>query len=172
MPKPSPQLKASLTVVAFDFGTKSIGVALAMIVRGDMHDENTSAPTASFLPQVSSELNPIKAIEGIPDWDIVESLLQQWSADRVLVGLPFKSDGSDMEITRRARKFGNRLNARFGLPLSFVDERLSTHHAKEEAFQRGHNGNFKQRPIDSIAARLILESWLSEQNFAHLHNPS
>lgn len=137
-------------ILAFDFGTKSIGVAQTNL---DTIDIATSC----------SELEPLKAKDGIPNWQQLESLLQQWQPHLVIVGLPIKMDGSDMEITRRARKFGNRINGRFGYNIEFFDETLSTKSAKTEAYERGHHGNFAKAPVDSIAARLILESWLNTQ---------
>ncbi|VUD67556.1 Putative pre-16S rRNA nuclease [Thalassocella blandensis] len=133
-------------LLAFDFGTKSIGVAVGLW------------PT-----QTITELHAIKAKDGIPNWDEINALLSEWQVDSVIVGLPVKMDGSDMEITRRARKFGNRLHGRFGCPVLFFDETLSTREAKEEAFARGHRGNFGEAPIDSIAAGIILQSWFNSQ---------
>ena len=137
----------SQTLLAFDFGTQSIGV---------------SAGEASV--QIANELKPLKAKDGIPDWQHIEALIREWQPERLLVGLPLNMDGSEQEMTRRARKFAQRLHGRFRLPVELVDERLSTREAKELAFERGHRGNFADKPIDSIAARLILESWWSSQS--------
>ena len=130
------------TVLAFDFGTKNIGVAIGQ----------SSLSTAQPLP-------PIPAKEGIPNWDQIQKLAEDWKATKVIVGLPLNMDGSEQEMTRRARKFGNRIHARVKLTVEFVDERLSTREAKELAFEGGHKGNFKQSPIDSIAAQVLLESY-------------
>lgn len=132
----------SRTVLAFDFGTQSIGV---------------SAGESSL--QIANELKPLKARDGIPDWQQIEALIDEWQPERLLVGLPLNMDGSEQEMTRRARKFAQRLHGRFRLQVELVDERLSTREAKELVFERGHRGNFANKPIDSIAARLILESW-------------
>ena len=134
------------THIAFDFGTKSIGIAIGQ--------------TATFH---ASELPPIKARDGIPNWDQIETLLKEWQPCLAVVGLPINMDGTEQPLTQRARKFGNRINGRFNLPVHFADERLSTREAKEEAFAQGHRGNFADKPIDSIAARIILESWWNEQ---------
>ncbi len=135
------------TILAFDFGTKSIGVAIGQ----------TITDTAGELP-------PITAQEGIPDWNTIGNLLKEWCPDIIIVGLPFNMDESENEITRRARKFGNRIHGRFGVPVEFYDERLTTREAKAEAYQRGYTGNnYTKNPVDSIAARLILESWWHDQ---------
>lgn len=141
-----------MIVLAFDFGVKSIGVA----------QTNTQAAS---LGGGCNELAPIPAKDGIPNAEDMENLFQEWKPKLIVVGLPFNSDGSDMEITRRARKFGNRLHAKFSVELVFIDETLTTKEAKHEVHSRDkkHHGNYHQQPVDSIAARLILESWLNEQ---------
>ncbi len=135
----------ALTLLTFDYGTQNIGVASGQTLTG-----------------TATELPPLKARDGIPDWKQVEALLKEWRPDRVLVGLPLNMDDSESELSTRARKFGKRLHGRFGVTVEMVDERLSTFAAKQEAAERGHRGNFAKAPIDSIAARLILESWLQQ----------
>ncbi|WP_439133120.1 Holliday junction resolvase RuvX [Pseudomaricurvus sp.] len=141
MPQPD-----HLAVLAFDYGTQNIGAA-----------------SGQTLTHSSSELPALKARDGVPNWQDVEKMLQEWKPDLVLVGLPLNMDDSESELSTRARKFGNRLHGRFGVRVEMVDERLSTFAAKEEAAERGHKGNYGQAPIDSIAARLILESWMHQQ---------
>ncbi|WP_346838497.1 Holliday junction resolvase RuvX [Microbulbifer sp. SAOS-129_SWC] len=133
----------TITALAFDFGTRSIGVAFGQSLTG-----------------TARELAPLPARDGQPDWGQLQKLLDEWQPQRLLVGLPLNMDGSESEFGARARKFGNRLHGRTGLPVELVDERLSTRAAKEEAFERGHKGNYAQDPVDSIAARIICEDWL------------
>jgi putative Holliday junction resolvase len=132
------------TLLAFDYGVKNIGVAYGQTLSGP-----------------ATEIPPIKARDGVPNWDDVAALLKEWQPDVLLVGLPLNMDGTESELCPRARKFGNRLHGRFGINVEMVDERLSTFAAKEEAAERGHRGNYGQAPVDSIAARLILESWMN-----------
>lgn len=138
------------TAIAFDFGTKRIGVAAANI-------------DAQNIASAACELSTIAAREGIPNAEELKRLFDEWQPEVVIVGLPKQSDGSDMEITRRARKFGNRIRATFKYDVCFVDETLTTKEAKREADTRGHRGPYSQSPVDSIAARLILESWFNER---------
>lgn len=136
-----------ISLLAFDYGTQNIGVA-----------------SGQTLTHSCTELPPLKARDGVPNWEDVEKLLGDWKPDLVLVGLPLNMDDSESELSTRARKFGKRVHGRFGVQVVMVDERLSTFAAKEEAAERGHKGNFGQAPIDSIAARLILESWMRQRN--------
>ena len=132
------------TLLAFDYGTKNIGVA-----------------SGTTLAAITSELPPLKARDGVPNWDQIKKLLDERQPDLVLVGLPLNMDDSESELAVRARKFGNRLHGRFGVQIEMVDERLSTFEAKGEAFERGYSDDYKNNPVDSIAARLILESWMN-----------
>ncbi len=132
-----------VTALAFDFGTRSIGLAFGQSLIGS-----------------ARELPPLPAKDGKPEWDRVQKLIDEWRPQYLLVGLPLNMDGSESEFGARARKFGQRLHGRTGLPVEYVDERLSTRAAKEEAFDRGHRGNYAANPVDSIAARIFLEDWL------------
>lgn len=134
------------SLLAFDYGTKNIGVATGQTV------------TRSANAQAG-----LKANDGIPDWSQIERLLKEWQPDLVLVGLPLNMDDSESELSARARKFANRLHGRFGVKVELVDERLSSFEAKGEVMERGGSRHYKTNPVDSIAARLILESWFARQ---------
>ena len=71
-------------------------------------------------------------------------------------------DGSESELARRARKFARRLNGRLGLEVTMVDERLSSFEAKTISREQGHRGDYNRDPVDSLAAQLILETWLAQ----------
>ena len=137
----------TVTALAFDYGLSNIGAAYGQSLTGQ-----------------ANELTPINARDGIPKWEDIDILLKEWRPSIVVVGLPLNMDDSESELCVRARKFGRRLHGRFSVEITFMDERLSTFDAKQEAKLRGHKGNYKQNPIDSIAARLILESWFAGQD--------
>lgn len=136
----------SQTIIAFDFGVKSIGCAVGQSITG----------TAQGLPA-------FKAQDGIPNWDAIGALLAEWKPDLLVVGLPLNMDGTEQPLTQRARKFANRLNGRFNLPVQLQDERLTTVEARSEIFSRGGFKALKKDKVDSISACLILESWFENQ---------
>lgn len=136
----------ALSLLAFDYGLKNIGVAYGQSITG-----------------TATELPPVPARDGIPDWEQLGKLLKGWQPQLLLVGLPLNMDDSESELSQRSRKFANRLHGRFGLPVELFDERLTTRLAKEEARERGHRGNYATAPVDSIAARLLLESWFNSR---------
>jgi len=133
------------SVLAFDFGLVQIGVAVG----------NT-------LLRSTQPLAILRAREGIPDWQALEQLVRDWQPDLLLVGDPLNMDGSDSELCERARKFARRLHGRLGLPVTLVDERLTSFEAKQLSREQGHRGDYKRRPIDSQAAELVLQSWLND----------
>lgn len=130
------------TVLGFDFGTKSIGVAVGQQI------------TASATPLLS-----LKAVDGIPNWDEIAKLIKEWQPDLVVVGLPLNMDGTEQEMTHRARKFANRLNAKFGVKIFTQDERLTTTDAKSRLFELGGYKALTKGQIDAVSAVLIVESY-------------
>jgi len=136
-------------VLAFDYGTRRIGVAVGQTLTG------TASP-AGFL--ASSDAGP--------DWQAVKQCLHEWAPSRLLVGLPYNMDGSHTVLTATCRAFGDELAQRFGLPVEFVDERLTSRAATDELREARRSGAKTRRvrpeDIDALAARLILESWLRE----------
>ena len=132
----------SIKALAFDFGLRTIGVAYGQSLTG------TATP-----------LSHLKARDGIPDWEQIEALIQEWRPSQLVVGLPLNMDGTESELSRLARKFARRLQGRFALAVDLMDERLSSVEAKQKAKAQGHKGDYQQHPIDSLAAQLILESW-------------
>ena len=132
-------------ILAFDFGLARIGVAVGQTIT------STASP-----------LDTLLAKDGTPQWHQIEQLLKQWQPNQVLVGEPFNMDGSEQEITRRARKFANQIHGRFGVQVELVDERLSSAAAREELFASGGYKKLKTSAVDSFAAVLILESWLAQ----------
>jgi putative Holliday junction resolvase len=135
----------SITALGFDFGMTSIGVAYGQ-----------------SLTQTAKPLSTIKARDGIPDWSSMARLVDEWQPHYLIVGLPLNMDDSESQSSLRARKFANRLQARFGLPVELMDERLTSYAVKEEAKSRGHSGDYKKEPVDSLAAQMILEDWFRQ----------
>ena len=131
-------------ILAFDFGTRRIGVAVG-----------------NELLASASALDPLPARDGIPDWNVVTRLVEEWRPDLFVVGLPLNMDDSESEMSLRARKFGKRLYGRYGKPCEMVDERGSTSEAKTIAREAGHRGNYREEGVDGLAAQLILEGWFA-----------
>lgn len=133
--------------LGFDFGLGWIGVAAGQTV------------TAT-----ASALEPLRARDGIPNWDQIDALVDEWRPAGFVVGIPYNMDGTDSEMVTRANKFRKRLHGRYGLPANGVDERLSSREARQHLGVRGRSlSKARQARIDSVAARLILETFLQQQ---------
>lgn len=131
-------------IMAFDFGTKHIGVAFGQSI----------TLTANGIAR-------IKAQDGKPEWKTLDELISDWKPDFFVIGLPLNMDGSKSDMSFRARKFANRLSDRFNIPHDLVDERLTSMEARN--FKSTHHDSRKPfEEIDSLAAAIILESWFSE----------
>ncbi|GIU09559.1 putative pre-16S rRNA nuclease [Shewanella sp. c952] len=137
---------SSQTVLGFDYGTKSIGIAIGQQL------------TASARPLIS-----IKAVDGIPKWEEIAAIITEWKPDLIVVGLPLNMDGTEQEITLRAKKFGNRLNGRFGVKVVTQDERLTTADAKARLFEMGGYKALTKGQVDAMSAVLIIESYFENQ---------
>lgn len=133
------------TILSFDYGLRTIGVAVGQT-----------------LTQTATPLNGLKAKDGIPNWQEIESLLEEWQPNLCVVGLPLNMDGSRSDMSARADKFARRLHGRFGVQVETMDERLSTFEAKGEIIEQTGSRDFKAENVDSLSARLILESWFQK----------
>lgn len=135
--------------LGFDFGTRNIGVAVGQMITA----------TATPLPI-------LRARNGVPtDWQHVAALLKKWRPDALIVGIPLKLDDSECEgVTEKARAFVAALREHFNLPVHTVDERLTTKAAREFIYDNfGGYKALQKEPIDSFAAKIILESWMHQE---------
>lgn len=133
------------TALGLDFGKKYIGVAVGQEITG-----------------TASAIGSVKAKEGIPNWDDLAKYINEWQPDYIIVGLPLNMDGSEQQLTRDAKKFGNRVFGRFGIAVEFKDERLTTAAAKEQLFASGGYRNLKKDNVDAASALLIIESYFEQ----------
>ena len=134
------------TILAFDFGLRRIGVAVGQ--------------------QVTASANPLAVVQngaGGPDWAAIDHLIRDWQPARIIVGMPAFADGSASQISTQVRKFIGEI-ARFDLPVETEDERYSSLEAEEHLKSEralGLRGRIRKEMIDSAAATLIAERWLS-----------
>jgi len=130
-------------VLGFDFGMKHIG-------------------TGQTITKTASPLTCIPATDGIPDWNHIAKLIEEWKPNTIVVGLPLNMDGSVQLITLCATKFAKRLQAKFNLPVNLVDERLSTWEAKQRLRSYTKKLSAKQlAQINAEAAAILVEQWLN-----------
>lgn len=142
------------TLLAFDYGQKYIGVAVGSTFSG-----------------LAEPLTTLHVKNGQPAWEQVSTLIAQWQPKALVLGLPLNMDGSDNAMTRAARKFGNRLKARYNLPIHMVDERLSSRVARDTLMEAGISPRQHKRHLDSLAAQTILQAYLNDRFRSGDHRP-
>src|SRR5665647_1345558 len=108
------------TLLAFDFGTKRIGIAVG----------NTLLRRANPLITIADEKTDARFAR-------IEALLKEWQPSALVVGLPGNDDGTPHELTALCRRFANRLHGRFGLTTILVDERYTSLIASEQLNKEG-----------------------------------
>ncbi|MGE5522686.1 MAG: Holliday junction resolvase RuvX [Rhodospirillaceae bacterium] len=140
----SPALPASVTVLAFDFGEKRIGVAVG----------ETAIESARPLELIAAEDNKSR-------FAVIERLIAEWQPKLLVVGLPAYADGTEHELTRLARRFAHRLEGRFRLPVALVDERYTSVAAESALRERGITGRGLKDVLDAESAAEILRSYYS-----------
>ncbi len=138
-------MTVSGTLLAFDFGTQRIGIAIG----------NTLSASARPLTTIADEKNAVR-------FAAIATLLAEWQPGALVVGLPCNDDGTPHEMTARCRRFANQLKGRFNLPTILVDERYTSAAASTQLTAQGVHGR-KQKPLlDQYAAQQILQAYLDE----------
>ena len=125
--------------LGIDYGTKRIGLAWA--------DEL----------EVAFPLGAIDGVESKGCWEQLSKVVEARGVTVFVVGYPLHMDGEVGSRAKEVDSFAERLREKFGLPVSKVDERL-TSLAAEEAL--GKKANPKDGKIDATAASLILKDFL------------
>jgi putative holliday junction resolvase len=132
------------TLIGFDFGSRRIGVAVG----------ETSTRIASPLGAIEGEANEAR-------FDAIGRIVDEWHPAGFVVGLPRHADGSEHAVAKLAEKFARRLQARYGVPVAFVDETLTSADA-EASLKRTRTRAGRKSDVDALAATLILQSFLDE----------
>lgn len=137
---------AGSTLLAFDFGSQSIGVAAGSRRGG-----------------VPTPLSVIRVFRSGPDWAGIDELVEEWDPESFVVGLAYTASGEHTVLSRRAAKFGRRLQERYNRPVHWIDETLTTEAARRALHASEPDRRPRKAAIDNTAAALILESYLNAQ---------
>lgn len=138
-------IKKSDILLGFDFGMKRIGVAVGQTV----------TKTARPLPVMHTN-------DGKPPLKALKKLIDTWQPAALIIGIPLNMDGTDQPVTYAARRFAEFLRKEFDLPVHEIDERLTTKAARENLFESGGYKALQNGQVDSVAAQLILQNWLTQ----------
>ncbi|MCP5267709.1 MAG: Holliday junction resolvase RuvX [Zoogloeaceae bacterium] len=138
------------TVLAFDFGEKRIGVAVGETALRQAHP-----------------ISVIHAHANAERFAAIAALITEWQPTTLVVGRPTSLAGEPHSMTARCTRFANQLHGRFGLPVAFADERLTSVDAQELLRQAGHDAKSAKSHVDAVAAQLILQAYFDSHHHAH-----
>lgn len=142
-PAAAPQI-----ILAFDFGTRRIGVA-----------------SGDTLTQTARALTTLDCPSG-PPWAAIDKLIAEYRPAQLVVGLPYNMDGTATLLTEASRSFARELRVRHALAVALVDERLSSREAEAQLRDARAQGLKRRRlthaDVDMAAAKILLERWFQE----------
>lgn len=87
-------------------------------------------------------------------------LIEQNSVDHIVIGLPLNMRGEEQEIAQKTRAFASALKDRFNLPITFVDERLTSSEAEDMLKSAGYGWQERKQMLDAVSAQIILQTYL------------
>jgi putative holliday junction resolvase len=135
-------------VLAFDFGERRIGVAV-------------SDPTRT----IASPLTTLTRRPGKrPPWPEIQRIVKEQEVAEVVIGLPLDLAGEERDWSREVRAFGADLTRRTGLPVHWVDERMTSVLAERAVRDIGLKRSqlHRKERIDAAAASIILQTYLRQ----------
>ena len=125
-----------MQIVAFDFGTKKIGVAVGQ--------------TATY---TSSPLQVILNKDDKVNWNESRTLLNEWKPELIIIGKPLNMDGTDSEIMKQVERFYQKLKKIYDTNYEYIDERLTTFEARQILEDTNINN------VDANAAKILIDNW-------------
>ena len=130
------------TIFGFDFGEKRIGMAVGESILKLAHPLTT----------IDTEIVNTRFAQ-------IANLIDEWRPNLLIVGLPTHMDGTAHLLTNLSKKFAQRLEGRFNLPVMMIDERLSSFEAEQNLLTAGVNNEKQKKLLDAVAAQTILQSY-------------
>jgi putative Holliday junction resolvase len=134
-------------VLGLDLGTKTIGLAVSDSGR-----------------TFASSLGVIRRRDKRRDLEKLTGVFREQEATEIVLGLPLHLSGEESEGSRRSRRFAAALEKELGIKVHLVDESLSTARAEEILLEANLSRKKRKKVIDGLAAAIILQSFLNEQN--------
>lgn len=134
-------------LLALDLGTKRIGVAVS--------DELQVTTRAVCIIERRSWKKVLKQIV---------SLLEEFDAVGLVLGLPYNTDGSESEMSREARRLTRNFSLSLNIPVLLQDERVSTYDARGRLWKLGLSETEVRERLDGEAAAIILSDFIDRRN--------
>ena len=135
-----------MRILALDVGTKTIGVAVS--------DE---------LEITSNGVTTIRRKDLEYDIEELGRIIERYAPSEILVGVPYRSDGSVGKRGEEIMKFAETLNKKFGIPVNYWDESYSTADAESFLISADVGRKKRKKVIDKMAAVYILAEYLESR---------
>ena len=90
-------------------------------------------------------------------------LIKQNSVNHIVIGLPLNMAGEEQEIAQQTREFAGLLKDKFNLPITFIDERLTSSEAEDMLKRAGYDWRARKQMLDAVSAQIILQEYLDRK---------
>lgn len=138
-------------LLGLDYGTKRMGVAVSN------SDQTVGVPVETW--QVRDNTHTLRHLR---------ELFIDYRVVGLVLGLPIRTNGEEGTAAAAVREFGDWIQAQTKMPLIYIDERYSSAEAELLIWQRGESPSKRKQPLDSLAAKVILQSYLDDPTRAIL----
>lgn len=142
-----------MRTLALDVGTKTIGVAVS--------DE---------LGITANGVTTIKRKNFEYDKEELARLIDRFSPSEILIGIPYRSDGTVSKRGEGILKFAGKIREAFHLPVKYWDESFSTAEAERFLIDADLGRKKRKKVIDKMAAVNILAEYLESKRTVREEN--
>ncbi|TCP32286.1 putative Holliday junction resolvase [Scopulibacillus darangshiensis] len=134
-----------MRIMALDYGTKTVGVAIS----------DALGLTAQGIETINYQEHTQHLI-----FERLSELIEEYDIHKVVVGLPKHMNGDVGERGKASTAFANKINKKYDLPVDLWDERLTTMAAEKMLITADVSRKKRKKVIDKMAAVIILQSYL------------
>ena len=137
---------AARSVLAIDYGSKRIGLAVADDAGG------VARPLATIARKNRRE-----------DMRRLREIVREQGVKTIVVGHPLRLDGTRGEMAAETERFAKRLRKQIGLPVELLDERLTSWEAEQFLSKKKGKKKHEDDEVDAVAAAVILRDYLERK---------
>lgn len=131
--------------LAIDWGQKRIGLAIGLAI-----------------PKGAGVIDAAKPPEEI--FAKVKDICDQNEVEKIIVGLPYRSQGEEGTLSPKIREFGQKLGEFTGLEIVFEPEEFTTAEAEYQLEEVGRKYDRKSGIVDQTAAEILLEQYIGRHS--------
>lgn len=137
-----------MRALGLDLGQRRVGVAVS--------DRSGTVASPLMVLQRSGSL--------AQDHRRIAELVLEEEAEIVVIGMPLSLSGAVGRAAQAARREADALASVISVPVTTVDERLSTVTAERSLREAGVTGSKRRQVVDKVAAAVFLQAWLDRRN--------